>query len=233
MQMLIVKGPEGPMRVFDLYGEDVWIGRDAIRDMQLAHVSVSREHATLTWAQGGYGIADSASHNGVYLNGEQVHERRALENGDVIQLGSFELIYVDGELPKRFAKLDPASLERWYAVGATTSPSTTRQISTGQMKRLLSARRLMESAMLTAGGDVISLEDREWSIGRDADIPLSGWFTAALEARIVWNGQNHVLQRHGRWRAIKVNGLSVRSATLENGDTITIGRNTLSYEVQT
>jgi pSer/pThr/pTyr-binding forkhead associated (FHA) protein len=188
----------------------------------------------LTWAQGGYGIADAASHNGVYLNGEQVHERRTLGNGDVIQLGSFELIYVDGELPKRFAKLDPTSLERWYAVGATTSSFTTRQISTGQMKRLLSARRLMEGAMLTVvGGRVIALEDTEWGIGRDADIPLSGWFMAALEARIVWNGQNHVLQRHGRWRAIQINGLSIRSATLENGDTITIGRNTLSYEVQT
>ena len=44
MQMLIVKQPEGEMRVFDLYGEDVAIGRDRAQDMQLAHQSLSLIH---------------------------------------------------------------------------------------------------------------------------------------------------------------------------------------------
>ena len=45
MQMLIVQNPEGENRVFDLYGEDITIGRERGHDMQLAHPSVSRDHA--------------------------------------------------------------------------------------------------------------------------------------------------------------------------------------------
>ena len=40
MQMLIVNTLEGDPRVFELYGEDVSIGRDRIHDMQLADASV-------------------------------------------------------------------------------------------------------------------------------------------------------------------------------------------------
>ena len=230
--MLIVKSPDGSMRVFDLYGEDVSIGRESSQDMQLAHVSVSREHALLSWERGGYGIADINSHNGVYLNGEQVQARRALSCGDVVQLGGFELIYVDGPLPKRFAKLDIDNLQRWYAVTANTADNATHQISPAQMKRLLSARRLMEGAMLRLeGGDSIALEEEEWRIGRGADVPLKGFFVGALEAIVSWNGQNHVLKRCGRLFSVKINGKAIRNAALEHGDVITIGNNTLSYEV--
>ena len=85
MQMLIVKNPDGEMRVFDLYGEDVTIGRERGQDMQLSHSSISREHARVSWEHGGYGIADLGSHNGVYLNGNRIDGRLSLETGDVVQ----------------------------------------------------------------------------------------------------------------------------------------------------
>jgi pSer/pThr/pTyr-binding forkhead associated (FHA) protein len=233
MQMLIVKTPEGPPRVFDLFGEDVSIGRDRIHDMQLAHASVSREHAAVVWASGAYTIQDKGSHNGVYVNEVRVEGCQPLASGDVIQIGHFELIYVDGALPKRFAKLDVHSMQRWYALGAETQDGSTHQLSKTKMDRLLKARRLLEYACLVDGdGQTIELEDREWVLGQGADLPLKGLFMSPKAARLSWNGQNHVLQHTGGWRPLKVNGTKVSSCTLEHGDFISIGSNQMTYEVR-
>ncbi len=232
MQMLIVKQPEGEMRVFDLYGEDICIGRDRGQDLQLAHQSVSREHARLTWGHGRYAIDDNGSHNGLYVNGERTAESCTLGNGDVVQIGNFELIYIDGVPPKRFSRLDINSLQRWYPLSAETQDNSTRQLSTAQMQRLLSARRLLEGARLVCnGGKVLELGEKEWDLGRAGNIPLSGWHFDSRVAEIRWNGHNHVLRQVGRFRRFRINGQTVQSCTLEHSDTITIGRQDFTYEV--
>jgi len=232
MQMLIVKQPEGEMLVFDLYGEDVSIGRDRAQDMQLAHQSVSRDHAMLTWENGIYGISDNGSHNGVFINGNRIESRSHLKNGDVVQIGHFELIYLDGQPPRRFAKLDIHSLQRWYPLGSEVQDNSTRHLSSAQMQRLLGARRFLEGARLVApDSSTFDLEDKDWVIGRRGDIPISGWFFSSTQAAIHWNGQNHVVRQMGRFRQFRVNGQKVRSCTLEPGDTITIGKHIFCYEV--
>lgn len=232
--MLIVNTPEGEPRVFDLFGEDVSIGRDRIHDMQLAHASVSRAHASVIWSGGHYAIEDKGSHNGVFVNETRVDGRRRLESGDVIQIGHFELIYVNGALPTRFAKLDVHSMQRWYMLGADTQDGSTHQLSQAKMTRLLSARRLLEGGRLVNGdgGEIIVLGEREWVLGRGADVPLAGILMSARAARVTWNGQNHVLRRTGGWQSLLVNGTKVHSCTLEHGDIISIGSNTVTYEVQ-
>ena len=233
MQMLIVNTPDGEPRVFDLFGEDVSIGRDRVHDMQLAHASVSRAHAAVVWSGGHYAIQDKGSHNGVFVNEARIEGQQALESGDVIQIGHFELIYVDGALPKRFAKLDVHSMQRWYILGADTHDGSTHQLSKAKMNRLLRARRLLEGGSLVdAEGNVTSLDDREWVLGRGADVPIGSVLTSPTAARVSWNGQNHVLRRTGGWQPIKVNGTKVSSCTLEDGDIISIGSSTVTYEVR-
>lgn len=234
MQMLIVNTPEGDPRVFELYGEDVSIGRDRIHDMQLADASVSRLHAAVVWSGGRYTIEDRGSHNGVFVNEDRVEAGRRLENGDVIQIGNFELIYLSGTPPKRFAKLDIPSMQRWYVLGSDTQDESTHQLSRAKMNRLLSARRMLEDGCLVdADGEVIPLGDKEWSLGRGADVPMGGVFTSRRAAVLSWNGQNHVLRRTGGWQSVAVNGTKVVSCTLEQGDIISIGSSTVTYEVQT
>ena len=72
MQLLIVREQGAPDRVFDLFGEDVLIGRSRGCDLRLANVSVSREHACVRWEAGQYVVEDRGSHNGVYVNGQRV-----------------------------------------------------------------------------------------------------------------------------------------------------------------
>lgn len=232
MQLLIVQMPDGEHRVFDLYGEDVSIGRERARDMQLAHASVSREHARMTWGGGGYRIEDAGSHNGIYVNGQAVQGHQALGNGDLIRLGHFELIYIDGVVPKRFQKLDVPNIPRWYAVGIEMLDDSTAQVSTAVMRRLLEARKHLEGGTLVlADGSGFDLEGRVWVMGRGAEIDIASWFGSANQAELTWNGRNHVLSRKSR-TSVRVNGLSVRSCTLEDGDCIAIGRSRFTYEVR-
>lgn len=231
--MLIIQTLDGHHRVFDLYGEDVTIGRERHRDMQLAHASVSREHARMVWNNGAYSIVDTESHNGVYVNGDHVADQRVLANGDVIRLGHFELIYIDGEVPKRFQRLNIHNIPRWYAVGTDMLDDATAQLSTKVMKRLLEARKHLEGGVLVfEDGSHIDLEDGSWTLGRaNSDISVKMLFGSDQQATLTWNGRNHVLTRTDR-RAVIVNGQPIQSCTLEDGDRIAIGRSRFTYEVR-
>ena len=232
MQMLIVQTPEGENRVFDLYGDDVTIGRERGHDMQLAHPSVSRDHAKVAWLSGGYQIVDSGSHNGVYVNGDRVEQSRALETGDVIRLGRFEMVYISGNIPSRFKKLNVPTLDRWYTVDMQAGSDSTHHLTNSQMKRLLAARVLLECGVLKGECDALwQLEDQSWVIGQGGDIPVSGLFMGGRVAEVIWNGQSHILSRLSRFRPVKVNGTPIQLCSLEDGDCIQIGAHRFTYEV--
>ena len=180
------------------------IGRDRIHDMQLADASVSRLHAAIVWSGGRYTIEDRGSHNGVFVNEDRVEAGRRLENGDVIQIGNFELIYLSGTPPKRFAKLDIPSMQRWYVLGSDTQDESTHQLSRAKMNRLLSARRMLEDVAGRCDGEVIPLGDKEWSLGRGADVPMSVFTSAgqpcsAGTVKIMCCGAPVVAVRRGQW----------------------------------
>jgi len=150
----------------------------------------------------------------------------------VIRLGHFELIYLHGEVPRRFSKLDIPSMQRWFAVGVAAQGDVTAQVSVKLMKQLLDARRVLEGgAIVDRTGGSTDLEDGEWVFGRGGDFPVKGLLASSNEAELRWNGCSHVLKRMS-WRAIRVNGQSIRSCILDNGDEITIGGSRYAYEVR-
>ena len=59
----------------------------------LDDAGVSRRHAEIRPAAGGWTIADLGSTNGVLLNGRALGSRHALRPGDRIELGSTEIIF--------------------------------------------------------------------------------------------------------------------------------------------
>src|SRR5690349_2529978 len=74
------------------------IGRLADNDLAIPRESVSRHHARIEAAQGGYWIADLGSRNGTKLNGERFRgESRWLANGDTIEIGGDLLRFLTGE----------------------------------------------------------------------------------------------------------------------------------------
>lgn len=91
--LTIVRGPQLGT-VYTLDDKAQTIGRDPKCDIFLNDMTVSREHATVAPKQGGLSICDRSSYNGIWINNEPV-ETAMLETDDIIQVGTFCLLYED------------------------------------------------------------------------------------------------------------------------------------------
>jgi phosphoserine phosphatase RsbU/P len=87
-----------PRRVVPIDKLVLTIGRGDGCDLQLAGPEVSREHADITAAAGGYVLHDRRSRHGVFVNGIRVDER-VLAHGDRIECGrtGAVLLFLFGE----------------------------------------------------------------------------------------------------------------------------------------
>jgi len=72
----------------------ITIGRTSDNDLQLDEKFISRHHARIVTASQSCVLEDLNSTNGVYIRGKRIR-RHALNDGDIIQLGNVELMYVD------------------------------------------------------------------------------------------------------------------------------------------
>jgi len=233
MQMLIIRESGAPDRAFDLFGEDVLVGRSRRCDLRLANVSVSREHARLRWKQGAYLVEDLGSHNGVFVNDKRVGEQM-LSSGDRVRLGKYSLVYIHGDLPRKLRHMKPEGIPRWLSITVATANDETFHMSVAQMRRLAISRGLLEGGVLVSREDPPQrwhLGEGEWTLGRSGLIPISGLWTAGQSAVIQWNGGNHVIQRTGGLARIRINGRATRLAILEEGDEIQIGQSAFVYEI--
>ncbi len=87
-----------------LLGQDaVVIGRDEGSPIQIVDEAVSRQHLRISFdGDRSYAAEDLASANGTYVNDVRIEEARPLADGDVVRLGSTELMFsaidfADGE----------------------------------------------------------------------------------------------------------------------------------------
>jgi class 3 adenylate cyclase len=73
-------------------------GRLPSNDVLLLGDLVSRHHARIIFFDGRASLQDLGSHNGSFVNGEQV-TTRALSDGDTLRVGNFQLDFHVGEVP--------------------------------------------------------------------------------------------------------------------------------------
>jgi hypothetical protein len=97
--LVVRKGPQLGER-FYLETSRLTIGRDPTSDIFLNDMTVSRTHALFDRTGTGASITDAGSLNGTYVNGECV-DATELSNGDVVQIGTFQMVYYAGEGPRR------------------------------------------------------------------------------------------------------------------------------------
>ena len=90
----VVRGPQTGV-AFQLGDKKLVVGRSPQCDIFLNDMTVSREHATIEPADGGYVIRDENSFNGVWVSNDSIDEHR-LASGDIIQIGAFLLLYQEG-----------------------------------------------------------------------------------------------------------------------------------------
>src|SRR5437763_2897664 len=67
------------------------VGRAQDNDLRLDGLQISNHHARFARQNGSVSVEDAGSTNGVYVNGERISGRRAVQLSDVIQIGPFVL----------------------------------------------------------------------------------------------------------------------------------------------
>lgn len=85
---LMLDGVE--QKTYALDKKDVTIGRGPENDVCINNLAVSKSHSRICFAD--LRLEDLGSANGTFVNGEKV-QSRALENGDVIGIGKFEILF--------------------------------------------------------------------------------------------------------------------------------------------
>jgi len=92
--LVVRKGPQPGERFF-LDRQRLVIGRDPESDIFLNDMTVSRAHATIECDDYGVTVSDAGSLNGTYVNGA-VTEKATLNDGDVLQVGTFQMLFLSG-----------------------------------------------------------------------------------------------------------------------------------------
>lgn len=87
----VVRGPQAGA-TYQIDGDELTIGRSPNCSIFLNDMTVSRMHATLRREGTSYVIEDANSFNGVWVNNSSVNAK-ALSNGDVVQIGTFYMVY--------------------------------------------------------------------------------------------------------------------------------------------
>ena len=102
MACLIITKGEQVGRYFQLGRRTLAGGRDPAREIQIVDPMVSRKHFLIHRNEHGDGhvIVELQAKNGVWINGQQCHEK-VLEDGDEIQVGNTGLIYYRHDQPDR------------------------------------------------------------------------------------------------------------------------------------
>ena len=78
---------------FLLQEERITVGRSPECDIFLDDVTVSRRHALVKQADGGFLIEDQGSLNGTFLNRRRI-ESAPLDDGDEVQIGKYKLTFL-------------------------------------------------------------------------------------------------------------------------------------------
>ncbi|GAB6109156.1 FHA domain-containing protein [Fusibacter bizertensis] len=90
--ILMVKS--NPQENYKLYFDNNIIGREDTCNIHINSPSISRQHALIFKIGHNYHLKDMGSTNGTILNGQQLISTTQLVNGDSIQLGEKELMFI-------------------------------------------------------------------------------------------------------------------------------------------
>lgn len=247
--LAVVEGPQTGL-TFPIHTESVVVGRDNT-DCVVPDREISRRHVRVRLAshKGAprFEIEDMGSTNGTIVNGTRV-EFSPLENCDEIEIGSSKLIFFVGKpvvLTPRPA-IDHKALKAMGAVAAARSrikgapaaqdPDSTQTGGGGKNPFLPTAsptrvRAWMDVEDGPERGRVLELSKGATIIGREqADVLLKDPLISRKHALVeVLSGDQIYLKDLASKNGTVVNGILVKVARLQAGDSIQIGNTQLRF----
>jgi Inner membrane component of T3SS, cytoplasmic domain len=115
-RLVIAGGPRSGERYPLRLGDQV-IGRADTADVILGAGDVSREHAHIWWDGATATIADAGSSHGTEVNGYRIVGSHALRPGDLLRLGSAELLFETQDVEHTTGPMRPVASEGASAGG--------------------------------------------------------------------------------------------------------------------
>src|SRR5258708_39232425 len=88
---LIIEDDEGRKTVIPVLRDEITIGRTDANMVRLMEKNVSRKHGRLLREQGQFYIEDLNSFTGIRLNGDRIHGKALVREGDLIQISEYDL----------------------------------------------------------------------------------------------------------------------------------------------
>jgi ABC transport system ATP-binding/permease protein len=88
---LIIEDDEGRKTVVPFVRDEITIGRQEGNTIRLTERNVSRRHAKLVRASSRVSIVDLGSSNGTKVNGDKIDGQAVLGDGDLVQIGDYDL----------------------------------------------------------------------------------------------------------------------------------------------
>ncbi len=136
-----------PGQCFPLEGNTAILGRHPDCDIVLESGSVSRQHARVVLADGGYYVEDLRSRNGTYVNGRMVTSRQLLTEEDELRI--CDLVFVFQHHPPGFR---PSPDER------TPDGSSTVAMVVDDRQAGVSSSTIMSKVDVSSGSTGLQLE---------------------------------------------------------------------------
>lgn len=124
---LIIEDDEGRKTVVPFVREEITIGRQEGNTIRLTERNVSRRHARLLRQNGHVVVEDLGSYNGIKINGERIQGQTPVNDGDLIQIGDYDLAIQSEASPSMAATIQmssppPATLGNGASAGHISSP---------------------------------------------------------------------------------------------------------------
>lgn len=205
--------------------DHISIGRSSDNDIVLDNRGISRKHARIELSGLEAIVIDNESLNGTFLNRRKITEE-ILRNNDIITIGKFDLEFHSRE----------EAAEKMSDLDGTMVLNTKRQ------RELLKSDKKDRQVVRRSGCSVlvgvekarveeVALDKDLITIGRSkfVDVKVAGWFLSAIQAKITREGSTYTLINTGRRGKTRVNGESIDSRDLKNGDIIHIGRTVFRF----
>ncbi|WP_279426872.1 FHA domain-containing protein, partial [Anaeromyxobacter terrae] len=123
---LVVEDEAGTRSTVPFTGDEIVVGRAAEGvSVRLSDRDVSRRHARFLRVSGAVHVEDLGSLTGTRVNGERITARRRLREGDLVQIGSYDLaLFGEAETaaPGAPPPLPPTPRPATGAAGGTPTP---------------------------------------------------------------------------------------------------------------
>lgn len=100
--------------------ERITIGRRATNDIHVDNLAVSGEHAVITTLLNDSFLEDMDSTNGTLVNGQPI-KKHYLQNGDVVEIGKFKLVY-EAEAAVKHEVEEEQDFERTMIIRSPVTP---------------------------------------------------------------------------------------------------------------